>query len=312
MPSWSSVLEEINQVKTGIASASALDIVRRKYLNSLHQHTGRNIIAYYSAWLQRGPNTPNLSINDTDKNAFMATIHGMDRTLGLDLILHTPGGSIAAAESLVDYLRRMFGSNIRAIVPQIAMSAGTMMACACSEIVLGKQSNLGPIDPQMNGMPANGVLREFEQAAKEVKSDPSRIAIWQPIIGKYHPSFLQECVNAIDWSKAVVRDWLITGMFSGEASATTRARRVVRELSDYKGMKTHGRHVHIDQCKRIGLKVIDLEADPVLQDLVLTVHHAFMQTLSEAGPVTKIVENQSGIALVANHAAPPSHLRAGV
>lgn len=300
MPSWNSVLEEINQVKVGIASASALDIVRRKYLAALSAHTERNTIAYYSAWLQRGPNTPNLSINDTDKNAFMATIHGLDRTKGLDLILHTPGGSIAAAESIVDYLRRMFGTNIRAIVPQIAMSAGTMLACSCSDIVLGKQSNLGPIDPQMNGMPANGVLREFEQAAKEVKADPSRIAIWQPIIGKYHPSFLQECVNAIAWSKTVVTDWLATGMFLGDPRAVTKAKRIVRELSDYKKMKTHGRHVHIDQCKSMGLKVIDLEADPTLQDLVLTVHHAFMQTVGEAGQVTKIVENQEGVALVAN------------
>jgi hypothetical protein len=302
MPSWNSVLEEINQVKVGIASASALDIVRRKYMTALSVHTGRNSIAYYSAWLQRGPNTPNLSINDTDKNAFMATVHGLDRAKGLDLLLHTPGGSIAAAESIVDYLRRMFGNNIRAIVPQIAMSAGTMVACACSEIVLGKQSNLGPIDPQMNGMPANGVLREFEQAAKEVKADPSRIAIWQPIIGKYHPSFLQECVNAIAWSKTVVTDWLTTGMFQGDLRASTKAKRVVRELSDYKKMRTHGRHVHIDQCKSLGLKITDLEADPTLQDLVLTVHHAFMQTVSEASQVTKIVENQNGVALVANSA----------
>jgi hypothetical protein len=233
------VLDEINQVKLGIANASALDITRRKYLAALSAHTGRNTIAYYSAWLQRGPNTPNLSINDTDKNAFMATIHGLDRTKGLDLILHTPGGSIAAAESIVDYLRRMFGTNIRAVVPQIAMSAGTMLACSCSDIVMGKQSNLGPIDPQMNGMPANGVLREFEQAAKEVKADPSRIAIWQPIIGKYHPSFLQECVNAIAWSKTVVTDWLATGMFQGDPRAATKAKRIVRELSDYKKIEPH-------------------------------------------------------------------------
>ncbi len=302
MPSWNSVLDEINQVKNGIASASALDIVRRKYIAALSAHTGRNTIAYYSAWLQRGPNTPNLSINDADKNAFMATIHGMDRTKGLDLVLHTPGGSIAAAESIVDYLRRMFGTDIRAVVPQIAMSAGTMLACSCREVIMGKQSNLGPIDPQINGMPANGVLREFEQAAKEVKADPSRIAIWQPIIGKYHPSFLQECVNAIAWSKTVVTDWLITGMFKTDARASTKAKRVVRELSDYKKMKTHGRHVHIDQCKLIGLNIVDLESDPTLQDLVLTVHHAFMQTTSEAAQVTKIVENQNGIALVVNQA----------
>lgn len=302
MPNWNEVLQEITQVKAVMSSASPLDIVRRKYLKQLHLSTGRNVIAYYSAWLQRGPNTPNLSINDSDKNAFMATIHGLDRNRGLDLILHTPGGSIAAAESLVDYLRRMFGGDIRAIVPQLAMSAGTMIACSCKEIVLGKQSNLGPIDPQMNGIPANGVLKEFEQAVKEIKADPARVALWQVIIGKYHPSFLQECKNAIDWSKTMVKYWLETGMYAGERGARRRAASVVKSLSDYDAMKNHGRHVHIDQCKSIGLKVVELEADQNLQDLVLTVHHAFMQTLSEAGAVTKIVENQNGVALISNHA----------
>lgn len=301
MPNWNNVLTEINQVRAEIAAASPLDNVRRKYLAELHTYTNRNVIAYYSAWLQRGPNTPNISINDSDKNSFMATVHGLDRTKGLDLILHTPGGSIAAAESLVDYLRRMFGTNIRAIVPQIAMSAGTMMACACSEIMMGKQSNLGPIDPQMNGMPATGILREFEQAINEIKSDPARIAVWQVIIGKYHPSFLQQCKNAIDWSKTVVKDWLRTGMFAGDRRGAAKAARIVKALTDDDTMKNHGRHVHIDQCRALKLRIIDLEADQQLQDLVLTVHHAFMQTLGEAGHVTKIVENQLGVAFVSNY-----------
>lgn len=301
MPNWNDVLTEINQVRSGIAAASPLDIVRRKYLSELNKYTQRNVIAYYSAWLQRGPNTPNLSINDSDKNAFMATVHGLDRTKGLDLILHTPGGSIAAAESLVDYLRRMFGTDIRAIVPQIAMSAGTMMACACNEIVMGKQSNIGPIDPQLNGMPATGVLREFEQAIKEIKDDPARIAVWQVIIGKYHPTFLQQCKNSIDWSKTVVQQWLRTGMFNGDSQASAKATRIVKALTDDDSMKNHGRHVHIDQCKKLKLKIVDLEADQDFQDLVLTVHHAFMQTIGEATYVTKIVENHNGIALVSNY-----------
>jgi hypothetical protein len=302
MPNWTDVLNEINQVKAQIASTSPLDLVRRRYLAELSKYTGRNTIAYYSAWLHRGPNTPNLAINDSDKNAFMATVHGMDRSKGLDLILHTPGGSVAATESLVDYLRKMFGTNIRAIVPQIAMSAGTMMACACREIIMGKQSNLGPIDPQMNGMPATGILREFEQAFHEIKRDPARISLWQVIIGKYHPTFLLQCKNAIDWSKTVVEEWLRTGMFEGDRQAKRKAAAIVRALTDDDVMKNHGRHVHVDQCRALKMCIVDLESDQQLQDLVLTVHHAFMQTLSEAGAVTKIVENDRGIAHVSNFA----------
>src|SRR5439155_11818059 len=125
----------------------------------LHEYTkGRNIIAYYSGWLQKphlgGEPGVDVGINDADKNGFMACIHQMDRSKGLDLILHTPGGEMTATESLVDYLRAMFGTNIRALIPQLALSAGTMIACASKEIVMGKESSIGPIDPQLAGLPA--------------------------------------------------------------------------------------------------------------------------------------------------------------
>ena len=151
MPNWNEVLREINaQQYEQQHNANALDIVRRKYLKSISEATGRNTIAYYSGFLQK-PGLEQTSINDDDKNGFMTVINKLDRNKGLDLILHTPGGDIAAAESIVDYIRRMFGNDVRAIVPQIAMSAGTMIACSCKYIIMGKESNLGPIDPQFGG-----------------------------------------------------------------------------------------------------------------------------------------------------------------
>ena len=107
--------------------ANAQQVVRKKYLTLLHQHTKRNLIAYYSGWLSKG--SVFLSdINDEDKNGFMTTVHKLDRKLGLDLILHTPGGGIAATQSIVTYLQKMFGNDIRVFVPQISMSAGTIIA----------------------------------------------------------------------------------------------------------------------------------------------------------------------------------------
>ena len=101
MPAWGSVLTEIS--KRQQSGQQAVDLVRRKYLSLLNKHTGRNVIAYYSGWLFRPPNTPNLSVGDDDMNAFMACVHQMKRGNGLDLILHTPGGDIAATEAIVRY-----------------------------------------------------------------------------------------------------------------------------------------------------------------------------------------------------------------
>ncbi|MBV8128526.1 MAG: hypothetical protein JO114_12850 [Planctomycetaceae bacterium] len=63
--------------------------------------------------------------------------------------------------------------------------------------------------------------------------------------------------------------------------------------------KAHSRHLHKEQCKEMGLDVVDLETDQELQDLVLTVHHAFMHTFAHS-PAIKIVENHLGIATVIN------------
>ncbi len=294
MPNWREVLTEIEQH----GAQGPVDIVRRKYLKALHEYTKRNIIAYYSGFLSK----PNIlaDINDEDKNGFMMASHKVEKDRGLDLILHTPGGSIAATQSIVDYLRRMFGKNIRAVIPQIAMSAGTVIACSCKEILMGKQSNLGPIDPQLHGIPAYGVKAEFRRACRECGNDSSKIPMWQSIIGQYRPTFLSQCENAIEWSNRFVREQLVDVMFDGEVGAEDKAKKVVKKLTNYK--KTHGWHIHADECQNIGLKVTMIEDDPDLQDLILTVHHCFMHTLMNT-PSYKIIENHLGSALVKRQTA---------
>jgi hypothetical protein len=290
MPDWSEVL---NQVK---AAGSPHDIIRRQYLSQLHGLTGRNVIVYYSGWLQK-PGLQGIELNDEDKNGFMTAVHGLDRSLGLDLVLHTPGGDTAATESLVDYLRAMFGRDIRAIVPQLAMSAGTMVACACSEILMGKGSSLGPIDPQIRGIPAHGVVEEFRRAIAEARSDPTCIPLWQPIIAKYTPAFIGECEKAMDWSAQMTTAWLKTGMFHGERRPTRKIERILRELSDHALTKSHARHLSPQRCREIGLKVTMIEENQKLQEAVLSVHHACMLTFAATGAV-KIVENHRGVAFI--------------
>jgi len=126
----------------------------------------------------------------------MSACDGLDHAKGLDLLLHTPGGETAATESIVDYLRKVF-HHIRVIVPQLAMSGGTMIACAGDSIVMGKQSSLGPIDPQIGGRPAHGILEEFKQAHEEIKKDLTKAHVWQPIIAKYGPALIGECQKVI-------------------------------------------------------------------------------------------------------------------
>lgn len=290
MPNWSDVLREIHACEGG------LDRIRRKYLRELSEQTKRPVIAYYSGWLQK-PGSGVVAISDDDKNGFMNAVHGLERGHGLDLMLHTPGGDFAATESIVDYLRKMFGTDIRAIIPQLAMSGGTMMACACREIIMGKQSNLGPIDPQFRGIPAHGVIAEFDEAVKATKLDPGSIPMWSVIIGKYHPTFIGECRNAIDLATEIVSKWLQSGMFHGDTKGKDKAERIVKALNNHADTKTHARHIHADEAQKSGLKIAMLEDNPALQDVVLTIHHAYMHTFAQSN-AAKIIENSNGNAIV--------------
>ena len=295
MPALNEIERKIGESSKQIAQV--IDATRLEALSKLSAFTGRNTIAYYSCWLLRG--VPGHDINDLDIDGFMNVIHGMDRKKGLDLILHTPGGGIAATEQIVHYLRSIFGADIRCIVPQLAMSAGTMIACSSREIIMGRQSCLGPIDPQFYNLPCHGVVEEFESAKKEVADNPAYLGVWQPIIGKYNPTFVGECKKAMALSENLVKQWLSSGMFVGEKDSAARARKAVKALSDHAATKTHNRHLPAEAIKKIGLKVSMMEDNDQFQDLILTVHHTFMLTLIKS-KIVKIMESDVGKMFVIN------------
>src|SRR5438132_1014520 len=90
---------------------------------------------------------------------------------------------------------------------------------------------------------------------------------------------------------------LETVMFAADpvpGSAKKRADEAVRKLADFKGNKSHDRHIDRDECRAIGLDVDDIEPDSELQDLVLTVHHCYMHSLMNT-PTFKMIENHIAV-----------------
>lgn len=292
MPNSVEILNEIQSLFNS-GNRQAFDVTRRKYLDLIAKYRNRNVIAYYSGWLDR-PKARLASVNDKDVTGFMANIHTLDRSKGLDLILHTPGGDIAATEAIVNYLKQMFGNDIVAIVPQIAMSAGTMMAFSCQEIIMGKQSSLGPTDPQINGMPCQAVVSEFDEARVEILENPNSSHLWQFILSKYHPTLLSACRNAIELSDNLITEWLKTNMFESDID---KALKIAEYFSSHQENKTHGRHVPIQRCQELGLKIKPLEENQEFQDHVLSAHHAFMHTFGNS-KVVKIIENHLGVGVI--------------
>ena len=92
----------------------------------------------------------------------------------IDLILHTPGGLVLAAEQIARALLDHKGK-VTVFVPHYAMSGGTMLALAADEIVMDPNAVLGPVDPQLGSSPAASILKAVEQKPVERVSDQTLI-----------------------------------------------------------------------------------------------------------------------------------------
>jgi Serine dehydrogenase proteinase len=292
MANWSEIFEEVQKTSSG--PQKDIDGVRWKYLTKLFELTGRNVVAFYSGWLQKqGLKSPHFVISDNAMPGLMTAVNKLDKSKGLDLILHTPGGEINATEQIVFYLRKIFRNNIRAIVPQLAMSAGMMIALASNSIVMGLHSNLGPIDPQVGGGPARAILEEFKEIKRLYGSSPKEAEAWVPILQKYSPTLIGACEKAIKLSETMVASWLASGMFEEAEDRDKQAEKIVAALGSHAQTLSHGRHITIEQARQLGLKVEALEDDAALQDAVLSVHHCYTVTFSQTACVS-IIENHLG------------------
>ena len=297
MPSRNEIFDEVVNAKGG-----AQDIIRRKYLRELSEHTGRDTIILSSAFTsQKLPNLPGflVSITNEDIQGFMSAFHGLTGDK-LDVILHSPGGSLEAAEQIVKYMRNKY-EDVRAIIPQNAMSAATMIACACDVILMGKHSAIGPIDPQITfpaqsghfTAPAQSIIDEFERAKEEIKKDPATAPIWVRRIDKYPIGFLKVCDNTIRLSKEIMEEWLKTWMFKDNPEKEKLASDIANWLGDTNEHKTHGRPIDINAAREKKLVVEALEDDNELQDKILSVFHATMATHTFSNCM-KFIENQNG------------------
>ncbi|TCK06133.1 SDH family Clp fold serine proteinase [Marinobacterium mangrovicola] len=312
MPSWGGTLEEIQREAHRIqalketdpsnpeAYRTAPDVVRRKYLAELARHTGRSTIVYASGWLQKSRIASELlMVHQSDLDGFMEAVKACNgNSKGLDLILHSPGGSPEAAEQIVNYLRQKF-ENIRVIVPHMAMSAATMMACAADEIVMARHSSLGPTDPQMGIVTNTGDVRMV--AAHALKADflaaeeaarNGAFAAWAPIMAQYPPGLLAQCKMSLDLTAGLVKEWLSSYMFAGDKDAEEKASRIADYLADSSHF-THGRPLMREKLATAGLKISDLEEDQRFQELVMSTYHACTHTLGGTIAV-KLIESHIG------------------
>lgn len=290
MPSWNELLTEFEKQQSDFLKNNI-----QHYLNIISRLRGdKNVIYYASAFLQKSDVPPsNLQITFEDINGFMATLYGMDWNKGLVLILHTSGGLPNAAETIMEYLMEKF-NEIEVIIPTFAMSAGTMMSLAANLIIMGKQSQLGPIDPQMlmsgRFVSAQSIVDQFDRAKNEILSDPKTAHVWYPILQTIGPALLQEAKNALDYSERMVKNWLEKRMFKSDKNRKTKSKKIAKFFRDASIHLSHGRRINRDEAKKKGLLIENLEDNQELQDSVMSAYHLITLAF-EKSPATKIIES---------------------
>jgi hypothetical protein len=245
----------------------------------------------------------------------------------LDLILETPGGSGEVAEDIVRILRAKY-EDIAVIVPGWAKSAGTIMAMAADEILMGTTSALGPIDAQLfwqgKRFSADALLEGLEKIKQEVHDSGVLNKAYIPILQGISPGELQSAQNALDFAKELVTNWLTLYKFRKwethssngqpvtEEEKKTRANQIATELCNHREWLTHGRSIKLADLQRMRLSVTDYDQQPDLADAIKR-YYALLQ-MTFAGNMYKLYETPTSqiykfaVPAIPPHAKKPSAL----
>jgi len=171
-------------------------------------------------------------IDIEDSEELIRAIKMTPNDMPIDLIIHTPGGLVLAAEQIANALRKHKGK-VTVFVPHYAMSGGTLIALAADEIVMDENAVLGPIDPQLGQYPAASILSVVEK--KDVNKIDDQTLILADVAEK-----------AMKQMKEYASD-LLKEKYGDKAE----------ELADklVSGYWTHDYPITVEKARELGLKV---------------------------------------------------------
>jgi ClpP class serine protease len=143
-----------------LAGSRGVDRQRSTALGQFERERNSRVIAMIhrqeGASLLGVPVAGSISIDDSE--AVLRAIRLTPPEQPIDIVLHTPGGLVLAAEQIAKALVERKGK-VTVFVPHYAMSGGTLIALAADEIVMDANAVLGPVDPQIGDMPAASIVK---------------------------------------------------------------------------------------------------------------------------------------------------------
>jgi ClpP class serine protease len=172
-----------------------------------------------------------IDVNDSEE--VLRAIHLTDPKVPLDMVLHTPGGLVLASLQIARAIH-MHKGKVTAFVPHYAMSGGTLIALAASEIVMSEDAVLGPVDPQIGQSPAASILKAVARKPVAEVDDQTLI-------------YADQAEKAIVQLRESVRELL------ADKVSPEKAEELSRLLSE--GTWTHDHPITFERAKTFGLPV---------------------------------------------------------
>lgn len=200
--------------------------LRQLLIQDIEAETGRCLVVYFTDC-----DHTNAQI-DVGDDIHLAEL--LQNCIGkpVDLVLETNGGVTDATEKLCSLLRSM-APDLRVIVPRKAKSNGTVLTMCGQSVVLGMESELGPIDPSINGIPAHFVLN----------APP----------GTFNALDMQIYQTARLQTEKLAKNLLATGMMAGRDQADIDA--AIQQLATRDVYHSHGSVIGHEEAAKLGFKV---------------------------------------------------------
>lgn len=251
----------------------------------------RPLMVYASKFLDALPNTPNF-IDISDIDGFTDLVQSIKNSESVDVLLHSPGGRPDATERIVHILRNKF-KEVHFLVPHSAYSAATMLALSGNTVTLHPSATLGPIDPQINGIPARSIKKGFERVKEIIKNEgPEALPAYIPLIEKYSLDLLELCDDSEKLSKNLVTEWITNFMLGGIEKFDGQIENSVKFFSDYDTHLLHSRPLLIGKIKQFDLNIFQAESElsELLWEAYVHITGFFALT-----PFVKLYENKHGV-----------------
>ncbi len=260
-------------------SAVDLESELLRLIKQYNEHRKTCCIVYAAAI---NKSVPEIALDQAD----YYLIHDLLKTVDsptLDFYIETPGGSGEAAEEIVRCLRAKF-EQVAFVVSGEAKSAGTIMVLSGEPILMTETGSLGPIDAQMkigrSTVSAYDYMDWFNNKQAEAETKGRLNPLDATMVAQISPGELIGVHNALSFAKDLVVEWLVAYKFGNwnfteiqhhqvsQEMKRERAEQIAADLCNHTLWRSHGRSIKSNDLERIGLKITNIDADPVLSDIV--------------------------------------------